>query len=109
MTQFLDTAPVDISLSDVVAWTDIDLSERIPASATEAIIQMAKTGGIWTNDHCFIIVNMDESRKCESYIDDIKVNFYLVGYAEGDATLFDNAYDESLTNTLIVGVVDDQN
>ena len=117
MTQFLST-PVDKSLTTTGAWTDIDLSGDVPASASGAVFLVTVPSGvakwfglrkngssddiykkIWSEHQQFAIVGLDATRKCEGKISNTDVDFHLIGYTEGDATFFTNAIDKSLTTT----------
>jgi hypothetical protein len=117
MTTFLDT-PVNKSLSATGAWTDIDLSSDVPASATGAIFRVviesssAKRYGfrkkgstdgrysdLYAYSQSFAVVGLDSNRKCQGEIETTAVDFFLIGYTEGDATLFTNATNKSLGAT----------
>jgi hypothetical protein len=116
MTLFLDT-PVDKSLGVTGAWTDIDLSSDVPASATGAIFRVVNTGAVASyglrkngstddryqdidvNSQQFAIIGLDTNRKCEGKIESTGIDFFLIGYTEGDVTFFTNATDKSLSAT----------
>jgi hypothetical protein len=118
MTQFLDSH-VDKSLGATGAWTDIDLSGDIPAAATGAIFKvinqsvgtcrafgLRKKGSADAHyrdiyNACFLtyIVGVDSNRKCEGKIESTDVDFWLIGYTEGDGTIFTTAIDKSLGAT----------
>lgn len=117
MTLFLDT-PVDKSLGVTGAWTDIDLSSDVPASATGAIFRVVsfstveKKYGLRKNGSTddryrdiirgrqqFAVIGIDANRKCEGKVESSTVDFFLIGYTESDATFFTNATDKSLSAT----------
>lgn len=117
MTQFLDSH-VDKSLGATGAWTEIDLSGDIPVAATGAIFKvinqsvgtcrafgLRKKGSADAHyrdiyNACFLtyIVGVDSNRKCEGKIENVGVNFWLMGYLTG-ATAETNGVDRSLGTT----------
>ena len=114
----LNTNGTDKSLSTTLAWTDIDLSGELPSGAVAAIFEVVNTNATsaynWglrkkgssdnryetlrRNTHCFMIIGVDATRKCQGYIDSTVVDFFLMGYlTAGQAET--NGVDRSLGST----------
>jgi hypothetical protein len=110
--------PVNVSPGDTNSWIDIDISAYVPAGATGAIIHvLGSDGGAYYADlrkngstdtvlggkpltaHDWRTVGLDGSRIFEGYTGDPGVNFYLVGYFEGESVFFTNRIDKSLGTT----------
>lgn len=109
------TNATDVSLGAAGAWTDVDLTASTEDGAVAAIIEVVNTfaGGrevglrkngssdnrhpdIWTSDHTFRIVGLDDSEIFEGYVETTDVDFYLIGYVKGGATFATDATDKSL-------------
>lgn len=98
-------------------WQDIDLSSNIPSTATGVMLQIecqsgSRTVGIRKNGstdnrtalssgahvRAWSIVGVDASEIFEGYIQDISVDFFLIGYCTTGFTSNTNATDISQTN-----------
>lgn len=106
----------DISMTDLAAWTDVDISTYAPSDATGAIIQIVntdagnpRTTGVRKNgsaddrhdnllqeNHTWRIVGLDDNQILEGYIATADVDFYLIGWVTGGATFATNGTDKSL-------------
>jgi len=98
----------DISISTTGSWQDIDLSAAVPAGAQGAIIEVVNTGVVGTfsgmvrgkedtNDylsdaengllypssHRWQVVKIDSNRLIQGYIENVDINFKLLGYTIG--------------------------
>jgi hypothetical protein len=117
---FSDVEIVEITLSGVGAYEDVDLSSYVSANASGAIILIDNVSGDMeryaircngsTDDRYYElaggrnttqIVKLDASMICEIKAEDITaaLKFYLVGYTESECVLFENAYNISLVAT----------
>lgn len=99
----------DISLGGAAAWTDIDCSSLVDASATHVIIEVISAAGgsyglrcnghaedlyyAGTN-HFWAVVACDSEKIIEGKISALNVDFYLIGWFDGR---IDNIYQSVVT------------
>jgi len=108
------TNATDISLgAGFAAWTDIDLTAQTSASAVGVILEVenvsagARTFGVRmngstdayqqtipTNGSSYAVIGCDSSQIIEFWAQDTDINAYLVGYIEGDDTIFKTNGDD---------------
>ena len=107
------TNAVDVSLGGVGVWTDIDVSASAP-NATAAIIDIYNTGGAQSialrkkgsadnrydnmNNvrHYFNVVGLDDDQVFQGQIQNLLIDFFLVGYCTAGGTFDTNLPDKSL-------------
>lgn len=107
--------PVEITGIAIASWQDIDISAYAPAGATGAILHFENTwslgeldygfrkkgstdnllGEIYRTSHNWVMIGVDESRKCQVYIETAQIKVYLVGYTATGVVFFDNGYDKT--------------
>ena len=98
----------DISLSTTGSWQDIDLSAAVPSGAQGAVIEVVNTGTggtysgmvrgkddtrdymadaenglLYPSSHRWQVVKIDGSRLIQGYIENVEIDFKLVGYTIG--------------------------
>ena len=98
----------DISLSTTGSWQDIDLSAAVSSGAAGAIIEVVNTGTVGTysgmvrgkedtrdymsdvengllypSSHRWQVVKIDSSRLIQGYIENVDIDFKLLGYTIG--------------------------
>ena len=102
------TNATDISLSTIGSWQDIDLSAVVASGAQGAIIEVVNTGTVGTysgmlrgkedtrdymsdvenglvypSSHRWQVVKIDDSRVIQGYIENVDIDFKLLGYTIG--------------------------
>ena len=111
---FFTNAP-DKSLSVTGAWTDIDISADTGAdTALQAIFEVcdvdfayetgfrqngstdARINSVYLHNMFGVIIGVDGSEICESYIGNVEVDFFLVGYIKSEVVSLTNATNLSL-------------
>ena len=109
----------DISLSTTGSWQDIDLSPYLPVGTTGAIVELVNTStgsaysgvvrgkedtrdymsnasfeDIRAGTHRYQIVKVDSNRLLQGYIENVQIDFKLLGYTQGsDPAFFANPPD----------------
>ena len=109
------TNATDISLTTTGSWQDIDLAASLPEGATGAIVEVVNTGSssdysgmvrgkndtrdylsnilfeeIQASTHRWQMVQVDPNRQIQGYIENIEIDFKLLGYTLGsDPSYFD--------------------
>ena len=98
----------DISLSVTGSWRDIDLSAAVPSGAAGAVIEVVNTGTVgsysgmvrgkedtrdylsdvengllYPSSHRWQVVKIDSSRLIQGYIENVDIDFKLLGYTIG--------------------------
>jgi len=112
--------PIDISMSTINAWTDVDMSAGVVGGDTPlmAIVEYNLTTGFGSSalgfrddgstdnrtqvcygGHLHTFVVGVTSNIFEGYIGSVTQDFYLVGYFKSGVTKITNATDESLSST----------
>lgn len=106
----------DVSIAAPAAWIPVDLSALAPAGANAAIIDVVNTNaglprdaGLRMNgsadnrqsqvpilNHTYYIVGLDSSFIFEGWVQDVTVDFYVMGYCVSGATYLTNGVDKSL-------------
>ena len=103
--------PVNVTPGTAGAWTDVDVSAQVPASATGVILEMEnvsevdaydfglrkkgssdnRVGKFYLGGSSVGMTGLDASRIFQAYIEStLSQRIYLVGYFTGEAVFFDN-------------------
>jgi hypothetical protein len=108
------TNGVNITLTTLGAWTDIDVSGTAPSGTVGVILELGnetlpqslgvrnngstddRASSIGIDRHAGAIVGCDSNRIFEAYMDDPGSRIFLVGYITSGATFYINALDYSL-------------
>jgi len=110
------TNAYDKSKTTLTTWEDIDCSTEAPSAiglifevkgSTAAYAMGLRTNGSTDNrtastlyhDTFGVIIGCDASQICEGYIENVAVDFFLVGYITDGCTFNTNATDVSLATT----------
>ena len=105
----------DISLSATGSWQDIDLSAAVPSEASGAVIEVVNTGTVGTysgmvrgkddsrdymsdiengllypSSHRWQMVKIDSGRLVQGYIENVDIDFKLLGYTIGSDPAYFN-------------------
>lgn len=112
--------PVQLTISSIGSWIDIDVSAHIPAGATGVILHVENvstnsadiydisfrkngstdgySGKINFNTHEFFFVGVDANRIFEIFtVNILNVNVYLTGYFGSEVVFFDNYTAKTIT------------
>jgi hypothetical protein len=109
--------PINLNLTTLNAWTDVDVSASVPAGATGVILRCINTNtsnfyniglrkngstdnrprNIYPGSQFWTMIGVDGGRTFEAFISNIAVDMYLVGYVDGDGVFLTNGVDKSLT------------